>query len=298
MVADQERAYIPVQILNDNLSEPTETFVVSIINVDSGSTILYPRTARIDILDDENPVVDPPSPPLTSNYNVTEQVVVSDLNQPIAFEFSPHDPSVIYIAEKGGVITVFDTETGEKSTFINISPEVNNIQDRGLMDIALHPDFGEEGSNYVYAFYVVDPPGTQANQTGTNAGPDGGGNRFAYLVRYTADPETNTVVSGSEVILLGGAGVSLRTLAEPEPSTVPAILASPSPALTPKQENTSITTSRSIRGVMPADRWRLAPTTLSMFLSEMARLSTQRTRAVPVFRTSTVCPARSCASTQ
>ena len=53
-------------------------------------------------------------------------------------------------------------------------------------------------------------------------------------------------------------GRRFRTLAEPEPSTVPAILASPSPALTPKQGNTSITTSRSIRGVMPADRWRLA----------------------------------------
>ena len=70
-----------------------------------------------------------------------------------------------------------------------------------------------------------------------------------------------------------------RTSAEPEPSTVPAISASPSPALTPKQGNTSITTSRSIRAVMPADRWRSAPTALSMCLSEMARPSTQRTRA-------------------
>ena len=77
MDVGQDRVFIPVQILNDNLSEPTETFVVSIINVDSGSTLLFPRTARIDILDDENPVVDPPSPPLTSNYNVTQQVVAS-----------------------------------------------------------------------------------------------------------------------------------------------------------------------------------------------------------------------------
>ena len=77
MAVGVDRVFIPVQILNDNLSEPTETFVVSIINVGSGSTLLFPRTARIDILDDENPVVDPPSPPLTSNYNVTQQVVVS-----------------------------------------------------------------------------------------------------------------------------------------------------------------------------------------------------------------------------
>ena len=69
-------------------------------------------------------------------------------------------------------------------------------------------------------------------------------------------------------------GAPLRTSAEPEPSTAPAISASPSPDSTPKQGNTSITTSRSIRGVMPADRWRLAPTALSMFPSEMARPST------------------------
>ena len=137
-----DRVFIPVQILNDNLSEPTETFVVSIINVDSGSTLLFPRTARIDILDDENPVVDPPSPPLTSNYNVTQQVVASGLNQPLSFEFAPQDPSLVYVAEKGGVIKVFNVNTGaQQSTFIDISSKVNNIQDRGLLDIALHPDF-------------------------------------------------------------------------------------------------------------------------------------------------------------
>src|SRR5262245_42802598 len=197
----QDRVFVPVQIVNDNLSEPTETFVVSIINVDSGSTLLFPRTARIDILDDENPVVDPPSPPLTSNYSVTQQVVASgSLNQPLSFKFSPADPSLLYVAEKGGVIKVFDIDTGaQQSTFIDISSQsasnarnyhfgsVNNIQDRGLLDIALDPRFGERlpngqpgDHNYVYAFYVVDPPDTVG--TG-NAGPDGGGNRFAYVVR-------------------------------------------------------------------------------------------------------------------
>ena len=145
MGVGQDRVFVPVQILNDNLSEPTETFVVSIINVDSGSTLLFPRTARIDILDDENPVVDPPSPPLTSNYSVTQQVVASgSLNQPLSFKFSPQDPSLIYVAEKGGVIKVFDVDTGaQQSTFIDISSKVNNIQDRGLLDIALDPNFGQ-----------------------------------------------------------------------------------------------------------------------------------------------------------
>ena len=226
MDVGEDRVFIPVQILNDNLSEPTETFVVSIINVE-GATLLFPRTARIDILDDENPVVDPPSPPLTSNYIVTEQVVVSgSLNQPLAFEFAPQDPSLIYVAEKGGVIKVFDVDTGaQQSTFIDISAKVNNAQDRGLLDIALHPNFGQPVQpgqpehNYVYAFYVVDPPGTAGNPD-PDAQPDGGGNRFAYLVRFTADAATDytTAVPGSEVILLGG--VAVPGVAELQPRTL------------------------------------------------------------------------------
>jgi len=212
------RVFIPVQILNDNLSEPTETFVVSIVNVDSGSSILFPRTARVNILDDENPVDDPISPPLTSNYTVTQQVVASGLNLPLAFEFAPQNPSLIYVAEKNGAIKLFNVVTGTQSTFIDISSKVNSNQDRGLMDIALHPDFGQPVQpgqpehNYVYAFYVVDPPGT-AGKAG-NAGPDGAGNRFAYLVRFTADAATNytTAVPGSEVILLGGAGRTLEDI--------------------------------------------------------------------------------------
>ena len=226
MAVGQDRVLIPVQILNDNLSEPTETFVVSIINVDSGSTLLYPRTARIDILDDENPVVDPPNPPLTSNYDVTREIVVSGLNQPLAFEFAPQDPSLIYVAEKRGVIKVVNIDTGaQKSTFIDISSKVNSVVDRGLMDIALHPHFGEPVQpgqpehNYVYAFYVVDPPDTVGNPS-ANAGPDGGGNRFAYLVRFTANAATNytTAVPGSEVILLGGRAVP--GVAELQPRTL------------------------------------------------------------------------------
>ena len=209
MAAGEDHVFIPVQIINDNLSEPTETFVVSIINVDTASTLLFPRTARIDILDDENPVVDPIAPPLTSNYIVTEQPVVSGLNQPLSFEFAPQDPSLMYVAEKGGVIKVVNVNTGAtQSTFVDISSKVNNNGDRGLLDIALDPNFGQPQHSFVYAFYVVDPPDTVGNPD-PDAAPDGAGNRFSYLVRFTADPATNytTAVAGSETILLGGIAV-------------------------------------------------------------------------------------------
>ena len=60
---------------------------------------------------------------------------------------------------------------------------MNDIQDRGLLGIALHPDL--ENNPYLYAFYVVDPADT-AGKTG-NAGPDGAGNRYSHLTRFTLD---------------------------------------------------------------------------------------------------------------
>ena len=205
MSAGQDRIAVPVTIINDDESEPTETFTFSIINVDSGSTLLFPRTTRIDILDDENPVLDPPEPPLTSSYVVTEQAIITNLHEPMAFEFAPYDSSLVFIPEKAGRIRVFDLDSGSfLPDFVDLTAKVNTNADRGLIDIAFHPDFPTQP--FVYAFYVVDPPDT-AGLTG-NAGPDGAGNRFAYVVRFTADAATGftTVVPNSEVILVGGAG--------------------------------------------------------------------------------------------
>ena len=60
MDPDQDRVLVPVSIIDDNLSEDTETFALGLISVTSG-TLLFPRTTLVDILDDENPATDPPA---------------------------------------------------------------------------------------------------------------------------------------------------------------------------------------------------------------------------------------------
>ena len=210
MAAGETRVVVPVQIIDDSLAEPTETFVFSIVNINSG-TLLAPRTTRIDIADNELITPDPVDPPLASDYDVSRQTEITGLVNPISFEWSPVDSSIMYIAEKGGRIRVYDTDTHSfKGTFLDIRSEVNEAGDRGLMDIALDPNFAT--NHYVYAFYVVDPPET-VGRTG-NAGPDGYGNRYAQVVRYQADPATDytTVLANSKVILLGGAGTGLNSI--------------------------------------------------------------------------------------
>src|SRR5579872_2764384 len=141
---------VPIQILNDNLAEPTETFAFSLIDA-NGGTVWAPRTSHVSILDDENPAPPPnPEPPVVSNYDVSQVPLVTGLDQPIRMVFSPLDPSQVYVAEKPGVIAVANLTTGQATTMLDLSSQVNDSGDRGLLDIALHPDFVH--NPYIYAF--------------------------------------------------------------------------------------------------------------------------------------------------
>ena len=126
-------------------------------------------------------------------------------------EWLPGSGSTALVSEKGGVVKVVDMSTGvTKSVLLDISSEVNSSGDRGLMDIALHPDFAHHP--YLYAYYVVDPP--DSSTASGLAAPDGGGNRYAYVVRYKVDTSGSTlkIVDGSKTILVGGAGKSLADI--------------------------------------------------------------------------------------
>ncbi|MDB5316495.1 MAG: hypothetical protein JWO24_2339 [Rhodospirillales bacterium] len=199
---------VPVTVLNDSLGEPTEIFVFSIVNV-TGATLWAPRTERISILDDETPAPPPPAePPFVSPYNVVEESIASGFDTPMKMEFSPLNANLAYVAEKGGVIRLVDITNGAMSTVADFSSKVNNRQDRGLMDIALDPNFAS--NHFIYAFYVADPVGT-AGKIGEDA-PDASGNRYAHVVRMTTNATGTSIIAGSEKILVGGAGQSLADI--------------------------------------------------------------------------------------
>lgn len=209
IAAGADRALIPVTVLNDNLVEPTEVFSLALINAD-GAALAAPRTLRISIVDGESPVVPPPEPPLVSNYDLDFTPVVNGtMNQPVRFAFSPLDPTRLYVAGKDGFVMLADTDAGTFASIYSFTEEVNNLGDRGLMGIALHPDLANHP--YMYLFYVVDPPDASG---GGSAGRNGDGNRYAHLARVTLDAATDytTVVPDSRVVLLGGAGQSLADI--------------------------------------------------------------------------------------
>ena len=132
---------------------------------------------------------------------LNDEVVLDGLSLPTAIEWTPNGDR-FFVAEKNGLIKV--SQNGEllDTPFIDLSDRVNGTRDRGLLDIAVHPDFFN-GSPYVYALYTYDPP--EVFQYSGLAGADGNGNRAGRLTRITADPNTNftTAVPSSEVVILG-----------------------------------------------------------------------------------------------
>lgn len=134
---------------------------------------------------------------------IRAETIVSSLTRPTAIDFTP-DGRRMYIAQQDGLVRVRVNGVLNSTPFIDIRAQVNGTRDRGLLDIAVHPDF--EANPYVYLLYTYDPPEVFQNASHPLAGPDKNGNRAARLVRVTADAATNytTAVAGSEVVLLGG----------------------------------------------------------------------------------------------
>ena len=77
-----------------------------------------------------------------ANYQTgfSEQTVFSGLTNPTAIRFS--SDGRVFVAEKSGLIKVFDSLTDtQPDVFADLRTQVHNFWDRGLLGLALDPDF-------------------------------------------------------------------------------------------------------------------------------------------------------------
>jgi WD40 repeat protein len=88
-----------------------------------------------------------------------DYVVLDGLDRPTAIEFSPDGR--IFVAEKRGVVKVFDDATDRTPTVVaDLRTNVYNSWDRGLLGLALHPDFPATPDIFVSYTYDAEPGGT------------------------------------------------------------------------------------------------------------------------------------------
>jgi glucose/arabinose dehydrogenase len=83
----------------------------------------------------------------------SERVVWSGLTAPTAMRFA--SDGRVFVAEKSGIIKVFASLSATQPTLVaDLSAEVYDYWDRGLLDIALDPEF--PARPYLYALYTLD----------------------------------------------------------------------------------------------------------------------------------------------
>lgn len=160
------------------------------------------------------------------------ETVAANLNNPIAFDWTPSGDK-LFIAQKNGVVRLFENDSLAKTPFIDISERVNNTRDRGLLGLAVHPDFPNQP--YVYLGFTYDPP--EVFENSGLAGPDGNGNRPSRVIRVEADPDTNftTAIPDSEVVLLGTNSI-WENISQPDGNSTDDLTIPPS-GITPDGEN-------------------------------------------------------------
>ncbi|MEV6270862.1 PQQ-dependent sugar dehydrogenase [Kribbella sp. NPDC051936] len=84
-----------------------------------------------------------------------DSVVLSGLTNPTVLQFAPDGR--IFVGQKNGVIKVFQSLTDTNPvTVANLSTQVDDYWDRGLLGMALPPDF--PANPYLYVLYAYDAP--------------------------------------------------------------------------------------------------------------------------------------------
>ena len=121
-----------------------------------------------------------------------EKVTTAMAYQATVFAFVPDGR--ILIAEKPGIIRVYKGGAIVPTPFLDITGRVNQYVDRGLLGLAIDPDFAS-GKPYIYVAYTYDPVPDLARRNND-------GRKTAHVSRFTvsgdaADPASERILLGT-----------------------------------------------------------------------------------------------------
>jgi glucose/arabinose dehydrogenase len=120
----------------------------------------------------------------------SEVVTTLPAYQPVGLTWAPDGR--MFIWQEKGIVRIYKNGTLLSTPFLDISARVNTVNDRGLLGLALDPNFVSNG--YVYLLYTYEP----------NGNPNDPAAKTARLTRVTANPTNPDVaLANSEVVLLG-----------------------------------------------------------------------------------------------
>ncbi len=123
---------------------------------------------------------------------VLEKFVTVSAYSAIGMAWTPDGRALVW--QKNGTIRVVKNGALLPDYFLDIRDRVNSGGDRGLMGLALDPNFA--GNGYFYVSYVYEDPGTAVK--------DQFGPRTQRVSRFQVDPNNpDKALPGSETVILG-----------------------------------------------------------------------------------------------
>ena len=81
---------------------------------------------------------------------------VTGLSSPVAFVQDPGNPAVQYVVQQGGRIRVVSNGVLQAADFLNLASSISTGGERGLLGMALPPDYASSGRFYVNFTRVTD----------------------------------------------------------------------------------------------------------------------------------------------
>jgi len=115
--------------------------------VGNDGTNTLPGTSGDDLIYGFDP--DGPQGTVTS---ISATRVASGLSEPLFVVSPPGDTGRLFIVEKNGLIRILDLDSGQvlPTPFIDLSDEIVTNGEMGLLGLAFHPDFADNGIFYVH----------------------------------------------------------------------------------------------------------------------------------------------------
>jgi PKD repeat protein/glucose/arabinose dehydrogenase len=118
------------------------------------------------------------------------EILASNFVVPTSATFDPSGR--LFVAEKRGKVWINDNGVTLQPAFLDLQAEVHDAGDKGMLAVALDPDFASNG--FVYVLYSVDPIYGEPNEPQESA-------TMGRLTRYTANG--NVADPGSRLVLIG-----------------------------------------------------------------------------------------------
>src|SRR5439155_24371746 len=128
-----------------------------------------------------------------------EQVVFSGLTQPTNIEFAPDGR--VFVAQKNGVVKVYDNLSDPTpDVFADLSVQVHNQWDRGLLGLALAPNFPT--NPWVYVLYTYDAPLGQTAPVWNDFCANANGGDCIVSARLSRLQASGNQMTGPEQVLI------------------------------------------------------------------------------------------------